>query len=218
MAIPTVPVVIDLGELGGPLIDGVEFEARLSDWEKTTTGLLVSTKPVRGVTASGGVLTLNVFPNAPAPDGLGTRGTSMIFRASPPKSRPINVQVQVPNVNCFLTDLIPADGSAGDAAQAALMQIQNAVLAANRARDDAQAALAAVLAAAVGGNRTTKQFPADPLPHTLNGGLPVVAIAHVFYNGVRVDDGDYTLSPSVGSVLFAPDILNAAGRIDYIWV
>lgn len=219
MAIPTVPVVIDLGELGGPLIDGVEFEAKLSDWEKTTTGLLVSTKPVTGVTAAGGVCTLNVFPNAPAPDGLGTRGTAMIFSARPPKSRPIRVEVQVPNLpSVFLTDLITAESAAVGTAQAALMQIQAAVLAAKLARDEAQEILTAVLAAAQGGNRTTFNLPTDPLPHTLNGGDPVVSVLHIFFNGARIADSDYALSPADGKVLFSVGAITGDGRLDYIWI
>jgi hypothetical protein len=109
MTAPTQPVTINIADFGGPAVAGIVVTARLSDVDYTEDGTFVSTKPVTGTTNSSGVTVLQLFPNAPAPDGLGTRNTTVIVTAFPPASRPINVEAVIPDAPCNLADVLVND-------------------------------------------------------------------------------------------------------------
>lgn len=139
MTAPTVPVTINLADLGGPAIAGVTVTAKMSDWDISTGDVFVSAKPVTGTTDVTGTVVLELFPNAMAPDGLGTRGTLMRVTARPSGGKKIDVNASIPNVACNLADVVEIDESAGlSAAQIALAQVQG-----SRAAVAASAAAAA---------------------------------------------------------------------------
>jgi hypothetical protein len=109
MTAPTQPVTINIADFGGPAVAGIVVTARLSDVDYTEDGTFVSTKPVTGTTNSSGITVLQLFPNAVAPDGLGTRNTTVIITAFPPASRPINVEAVIPDAPCNLADVLVND-------------------------------------------------------------------------------------------------------------
>jgi hypothetical protein len=109
MTAPTQPVTIDIADFGGPAVAGIVVTARLSDVDYTEDGTFVSTKPVTGTTNASGITVLQLFPNAVAPDGLGTRNTTVIVTAFPPASRPINVEAVIPDAPCNLADVLVND-------------------------------------------------------------------------------------------------------------
>lgn len=102
MPTPTVPVTVRLSDFGGDSIAGITVTARLSAVDYTADGTFISTEPVTGVTDSGGVAILNIFPNATAPTGLGTRGTTVKVTAPLPNSRNLRVLAVIPNEACSL--------------------------------------------------------------------------------------------------------------------
>jgi hypothetical protein len=145
MTVPTQPVTVRLADFGGPSIAGVRVTARMSEVDRTATGIFVSTEPVTAVTDADGVAVLQCFPNAVAPAGLGTRGTTTEFTASMPRSRPLRVQAAVPNVPCNLTDIQIDEAVGLNAAQLALQQAQAAASAAEISADAAEQAQATTL-------------------------------------------------------------------------
>lgn len=218
MTVPTQPVTIDLAAFGGPAVAGVKVTARLLDWDYTSSGLFVSTKPVSGLTDATGVVVLEVFPNAPAPDGLGTRGTLIRFEASPPQSKPIRVETQVPNAPSNLADLVPADDSVGvGAAQAALIQINLILLAAQAALAQAQAARDQAAAFSGVPKAVTKNIPADGLVWTLNGGAAITGIVAVVWNGQVRYPFEYTVNLATGQVTFN-ESLDGSGTVLILWI
>lgn len=112
MTAPTQPVTVRLADFGGPAVAGVKVTAKMSAVDYTAAGIFVSNEPVTGTTDVDGIAVLNCFPNAAAPTGLGTRGTTVRFSAPIPGSRPLNVEAAVPNTPCSLTDILVDDEDA----------------------------------------------------------------------------------------------------------
>lgn len=125
MTAPTQPVTINLADYGGPATAGIEVTGKPSDVDYTADGIIVSSKPVTGVSGEGGTLVLQCFPNAlVANGGLGTRGTTIRFTAKFKDSKRLDVLAVIPNHACNLVDCIVDDepialaGSERAAAQA----------------------------------------------------------------------------------------------------
>jgi hypothetical protein len=153
MTTPTVPVTVDLAAMGGPALPGITIRATLDDNE-VYAGIVVA-KQVTAVTNSSGVAVLNLFPNAPAPAGLGTRGTTYRFSAIT-GGRALNFDARVPNAACRLENIIVNDEAVPlDAAQVALGQAQSA----------AASASGSALAAAAAATSAIAGHVADPDPH-----------------------------------------------------
>jgi endoglucanase len=86
----------------------------------------VSTKPVTGTTNASGITVLQLFPNAVAPDGLGTRCNLLDIRVAEPAPAPVPV---VPNASTWqtLTDGPAIDWNV-DAGQVAFLTLTTARL------------------------------------------------------------------------------------------
>lgn len=102
MTVPTQPVTIRLADFGGASIAGVTVTARLTAVDYTPDGTFVSTEPVTGVTNALGEVTLQLFPNALVPLGLGTTGSRVRVTAAMPSSRQLKVEAVIPNEPCSL--------------------------------------------------------------------------------------------------------------------
>jgi hypothetical protein len=61
------------------------------------------------VTDAAGVAILNLFPNAPAPTGLGTQGTTYRIWAAIPTGRNVSYNARVPNMACRLENILVLD-------------------------------------------------------------------------------------------------------------
>jgi hypothetical protein len=127
MTTPTVPVTVTLTSIGGPAKAGITVTAKL-DRNEVYQGIVISDK-VEGVTDANGVTVLNCFPNAPAPTGLGTKGSTYRFTAKIPNARELNERARVPdNGPCRLEDILIGNGALDlSDAEIALLQVQAAV-------------------------------------------------------------------------------------------
>jgi hypothetical protein len=139
MSTPTVPVTVKLTLADGSPCVGVAVTAKLSATELYNS--VVITPEVSEVTDGSGIAVLNLFPNAPAPTGLGTQGTTYRFTAYIDEMRRLDLKAQVPNSACTLqaiaqTGVVPAL----DAAEAAVLVAQAAAGAASVDADAAEVA------------------------------------------------------------------------------
>jgi hypothetical protein len=100
---PTVPVTVRLysGEDGSPYV-GVRVTARL-DKNDAYEGFIISER-VSEVTDATGTAVLNLFPNDTG-TGLGTTGSTWVFRARPSQGLVWDYSAQIPNEACNLDDL-----------------------------------------------------------------------------------------------------------------
>jgi hypothetical protein len=122
MTAPTVAVTVKLADFGGPAVAGVKVTATLSAVDYMADGTFVSTEPVTATTDVNGSAVLQLFPNATAPAGLGTLGTTVRVRANIPSSRHLDVRAAIPNNACNLVDvLVEDDPSALSAISTALL-------------------------------------------------------------------------------------------------
>lgn len=145
MPLTTVPVTVRLSDFGGADVAGVVITARLSDIDIAADDTFVSTDPVEATTDANGVAVLDLFPNAMAPGGLGTRGTTVRVTAAPPGSKPLRVTAAIPNAPCNLGDIAEIDESVGlTEAELALIQVQAAKAQAAASVDAAQAIAARI--------------------------------------------------------------------------
>lgn len=106
MTAPTVPVTVRLADFGGSSEPGIVVTARMSDVDYMADGTFVANGPVEGTTDVDGLVTLNLFPNAAMPSGLGTRGTTVRVRATLPNSRRLSVIAVIPNEPCSLASCV----------------------------------------------------------------------------------------------------------------
>lgn len=136
MTVPTQPVTINLADFGGDAVDGVVVTARLSGVDYTADGIFVNTVPVTGTTVAG-VVVLELFPNAVAPDGLGTLGTTVRVTARMSGSKRLDVEAMIPNRPCNLAQELVPSGAVP------LTEAQLALLAARTALANAEAVVAA---------------------------------------------------------------------------
>lgn len=142
---PTVAVTVKLFDQAGAPYVGVPVRAKL-DINEVYLGFVIADE-VESLSDATGSAVLQLFPNAPAPVGLGTQGSVYRFRATIPGGRRLDVTAQVPNNNCTLdaiADLNPAP--APDAAAAALAGAQAAAGAAGVSAGAAAANAAATAA------------------------------------------------------------------------
>jgi hypothetical protein len=100
---PTVPVTVRLysGEDGSPYV-GVRVTARL-DKNDAYEGFIISER-VSGTTDATGAVVLDLFPNDTG-TGLGTTGSTWVFRARPSQGLTWDYSAQIPNQACNLDDL-----------------------------------------------------------------------------------------------------------------
>jgi hypothetical protein len=104
MTVPTQPVTVNLADFGGSALAGVVVAAQMSAVDETADGTVVSTKRITATTNSSGIAVLQCFPNALAPSGLGTKGTTTLFSAAIPGSKPMHIRAVIPNAPCNLVD------------------------------------------------------------------------------------------------------------------
>jgi hypothetical protein len=148
MTTPTVAVTVTLESQEGVPYEGVTVRARL-DGNEVYEGIVISDQ-AEAVTDASGVAVLDLFPNAPSPDGMGTQGTTYRFNAVIPGGRALNVNARVPNTACRLENiLVSTDVEPLSASELALSQAQAAV-----AGISATAAAAASSASAASGSAT----------------------------------------------------------------
>jgi hypothetical protein len=117
MAAPTVAVTVDLAALGGVAVEGLTIRCKL-DQNDAYNGEFVLAGTQSAVTDVNGVAVFNLFPNEPAPAGLGTTGSVYRFTARRNGARVLDETVQIPNHACNLSDLTgaavtPGSGLAG---------------------------------------------------------------------------------------------------------
>lgn len=149
MPAPTVPVTVKLFGPSGGVAAGVTVRAKL-DRHEVYQGFIVS-EEVSGVTGDDGLAVLNLFPNAPAPVGLGTLGSVYRVTAQIPGARSLDVKAQVPNAACTLDASVISDEPvpALGPAEAAVLQAQGAA-----GQAGAHAAAAEGFATAAGASAT----------------------------------------------------------------
>lgn len=153
MTVPTQPVTVRLADFGGEAVEGVIVRARMSGMDYTADGTFVGTNEVTATTDENGEAVLDCFPNAPAPTGLGTRGTQIQFTAQWAGSRSLKVLALVPDEPCNLVNILTDETPASlTDAEAAILQAQSSAAAASTsasaAADSAAAASASATAAA----------------------------------------------------------------------
>lgn len=224
MPAPTVPVTVDLSSVGGVAIAGVTVRARL-DRNEVHEGMVIS-EIVEAVTDAGGVAVLNLFPNAPAPTGLGTQDSTYRVHASIPGRTALNVEAKVPNIACRLEDiLVPLEATPLSDAQLAVLQLQELLSQADQARQDAEDARDVAIAARDAAIatafpwRTATRTNADGPFWVLNGGLPISAVKRVYFNGQGQDIADFVINLAAGSVQYTGTLLNfTKTRIEIDWL
>lgn len=138
MTAPTVPVTVRLSEQSGPVYASIVVRARL-DINEVYDGFIISDIS-EAVTDATGTAVLQCFPNAPAPAGLGTMGSTYRFTANIVGGTRLNVMARVPNVPCDLHEiLVDTQGVTLDAAEIAVSQAQAAAAAASNDADQTAA-------------------------------------------------------------------------------
>lgn len=106
MTAPTVLVSFYLADFGGPAVPNVLVKAKMSAIDFMADGTLVTNKEVAVRSQAGGLVQVPCFPNALAPDGLGTRATTIAFSANLPGSKALKEVAVVPNRDCSLVDIL----------------------------------------------------------------------------------------------------------------
>jgi hypothetical protein len=208
MPTPTVPVTVTLVAQDGTPYVGVTVRARLDRndvFEDGADGSVVIADQIEAVTDAAGVAILDCFPNAIAPDGLGTLGTVYTFRANIPGGRALNVQALVPNAACRLEDILTNVSAAEQEVLAAHTSAQAA--AASAASAAASAASAAASSALIlVGYAALRAFAGAETRVYISGYLVTVAPAGVSGMFIR-DDVDLSSGDNGGSI-----IVDALGR------
>jgi hypothetical protein len=215
MTAPTVAVTVSLDAMGGPALAGVVVHATL-DKNELYGGVVIS-KQVRGTTDVNGDVVLHLFPNAPAPAGLGTQGSTYRVTATVPGGRPLNVQARVPNAACNLHEILVDDEAVPlDAAEIAISQAQGAVTTATAQAGIATAAAATATAQAgiaTGAAGTATAQAAIATTKAGEAAASAAAVAHVY-------PGAYAVAPATrpdGSARQAGDLYFGTDGLQRRW-
>jgi hypothetical protein len=172
MPAPTVAVTVKLFAQDGTPYADTEVRAKL-DQNDVYEGFIVSDE-VTGTTDATGTVVLNLFPNNPT-TGLGTTGSSYIFKAQPVGGKSWRATAQIPNEACNLEDVVDTDVVLGrGAAEIAQDNAQASALAADASEAAAlasQVAAAASAAAALASETAADASEAMALRTMVAGGV-----------------------------------------------